>query len=75
MAHDPSGTRIAPTQVEWDQSTEVLEHFQTPLSRFVRGLVGNREDTQDIAHDLFVDAGGVVLGVPMSDTKGGVATS
>jgi hypothetical protein len=41
----------------------------------VRILVGNREDAQDIAHDLFVDAGGVVLGVPMSYTKGGVATS
>lgn len=34
----------------------ILDQFQAPLSRFVRGLVGNSEDARDLVQDVFVDA-------------------
>jgi RNA polymerase sigma-70 factor (ECF subfamily) len=33
----------------------ILDHFEAPLARFVRVLVGNGEDARDIVQDVFVD--------------------
>jgi DNA-directed RNA polymerase specialized sigma24 family protein len=33
-----------------------LDHFQGPLARFVRGLIGSGEEASDIVQDVFVDA-------------------
>jgi RNA polymerase sigma-70 factor (ECF subfamily) len=34
----------------------ILDHFQVPLARFVRALVGSDEEARDIVQDVFVDA-------------------
>jgi RNA polymerase sigma-70 factor, ECF subfamily len=34
----------------------ILDQFQAPLYRFVRGLVGNGEEACDLVQDVFVDA-------------------
>jgi RNA polymerase sigma-70 factor (ECF subfamily) len=34
----------------------ILHHFQGPLFRFARGLVGSSEEAYDIVQDVFVDA-------------------
>jgi RNA polymerase sigma factor (sigma-70 family) len=34
----------------------ILDHFEGPLFRFVRGLVGSGEEVYDIVQDVFVDA-------------------
>jgi RNA polymerase sigma-70 factor (ECF subfamily) len=39
-----------------EEYQRILDHFQGPLFRFVRGLVGSGEEAYDIVQDVFVDA-------------------
>jgi RNA polymerase sigma-70 factor (ECF subfamily) len=39
-----------------EEYQRILDRFQGPLLRFVRGLVGSGEEASDIVQDVFVDA-------------------
>lgn len=55
-------TRIRPvygsvaTELLGDSFAEVVEHYQAPLISFLYGMVGNREQAEDLAQDTLIKA-------------------